>query len=84
MSPQDHEAQDEFFIFVDGEKWPAPSQTMTPNDIIKNAAQLDPATHYLIRTNRSPQEFKDSGDTPISLRKADRYEVVSSGSTPVS
>ena len=79
----DH-GQDALFIFVDGEKWDPPSETMTPNDIITLAAKLDAATHYLIRTNRGREEFKDNGATPIALRKADRYEVVSSGSTPVS
>ena len=76
--------EDKLFIFVDGEKWDPPSETMTPNDIITQAAELDASTHYLVRTNRGREEYKDSGSTPITLKKADRYEVVSSGATTVS
>lgn len=84
MSAERSEGHDEFFIFVDGEKWNPPSETMTPNDIIIEGAQLDAETHYLIRTNRGREEFKDKGTIAIALHKADRYEVVSLGSTPVS
>lgn len=72
------------FIFVDGEKYVPPSQVMTPNDIIAKAAELDPANHYLLLTNRGKESFKDKGDVPITLEKGDRYQIVSVGPTPVS
>lgn len=73
-----------FFVFVDGEKHIPSARTLTPNQLIDEATDLDPATHYLLRTNRGKESFKDKGDIPIQLEKADRYQVVSIGPTPVS
>lgn len=86
MDNQDQTAKksDEFFIFVDGEKWNPPGHTMTPNDIIGQATTLDVATHYLVRTNRGREDYKDKGGTAIELKKADRYQTVSLGPTPLS
>jgi hypothetical protein len=74
-----------FFVFVDGEKCVPSSQTMTPNELIAEATpDLDPNTHYLLRTNRGQESFKDKGGVPITLEKGDRFQVVSVGPTPVS
>jgi len=73
-----------FFIFVDAEKFVPTATAMTPNQIIDDATELDPASHYLLRTNRGLESFKDKGDVPITLEKADRFQVVSVGPTPVS
>ena len=74
-----------FFVFVDGEKHTPSSETMTPNQLIAEATpELDSSSHYLLRTNRGKESFKDKGDVPIKLEKADRFQVVSVGPTPVS
>jgi hypothetical protein len=74
----------EFFIFVDGEKFDPPSHEMTASDIITKATGLDPTHHYLLRTNRGEESYKDRGAETITLQKADRFQVVFTGSTPVS
>lgn len=86
MPNQDKKPDDEdkLFIFLDGEKWDPPSDTMTPNDIIGQATTLEVASHYLVRTNRGREDYKDRGDVQIQLKKADRYQVVSLGATPLS
>lgn len=73
-----------FFIFVDGEKFDPPEQEMVANDIVRQATGLDPVNHYLLRTNRGDESYKDRGTETIALQKADRYQVVFTGSTPVS
>lgn len=74
-----------FFIFVDGEKWEPPAREMAPNDIIAQASPLDPSTHYLRkRHGRDETSYKDIGGTRIVLEKADRFEIISVGATPVS
>lgn len=74
-----------FFVFVDGEKLVPSSHTMTPNQLIAEATpDLDPNTHYLLRTNRGKESYKDKGDIPVTLEKGDRFQVVSVGPTPVS
>ena len=86
MTNQDKKPDDndEFFIFIDGEKWNTSSEMMTPNDIIGQATTLDVASHYLVRTNRGREDYKDKGDIPIQLKKADRFQAVSLGATPLS
>jgi hypothetical protein len=74
----------EFFVFVDGEKFEPPVHEMTANEIITEATGLDPASHYLLRTNRGEESYKDRGTETIALQKADRFQVVFTGSTPVS
>lgn len=83
-APDKGNKDDEFFIFVDGEKWNPTGHTMTPNDIISQATPLDAATHYLVRTNRGREDYKDKGSVSIELKKADRYQVISLGPTPLS
>ena len=83
-APETGNKDKEFFIFVDGEKFDPPSHVMTADDIITKATGLDPANHYLLRTNRGEESYKDRGAEPISLEKADRFQVVFTGSTPVS
>lgn len=73
------------FIFVDGEKFSPPSPTMTPHQIIDQATDLDPTTHYLLKTKGNDQtSYEGKGETPIALEKADKFQVVSTGPTTVS
>jgi hypothetical protein len=72
-------------IIVDGEPFEAPSRIMTPNEIIRQAAQKDPANFYLMQiTPDGPVNYKDKGDEPIRLRRGMRFQVIAIGPTPVS
>lgn len=73
-------------IYVDGEPYDPPSREMTPNQIIDKAAEKDPATNYLvqIRPHGAPISYKDQGEIPIRLHNDERFQVISTGPTPVS
>ncbi len=72
-------------IFVDGEPYSAPQPRMTPNEIIRKAAEKDPATHYLVQiTQDGRTSYQGEGDVPIKLRRGMKFQVISTGPTPVS
>lgn len=74
-----------FFVFVDGEKFFPQAAELTPSQIIADGAHLDPATHYLIKRKGHEQtSYQNDPNSPIHLEKADRFEVISTGATPVS
>lgn len=74
-----------FFIFVDGEKYEPSARVMTPNDIIVNATGLDPAAHYLVKIKGNDKtSYRDNGNEPIELGKAEKFQVLSTGPTTVS
>ena len=78
-------ARGPLIIFVDGEPFEAPSRKMTPNEIIRLAAQKDPAGFYLVRITRDGRiSYEGKGDEPIKLRKGMKFQVISVGPTPVS
>jgi hypothetical protein len=72
-------------FFVDGEEYLTRHAETTPNMIIKDFAGLDPATHYLVKISRDGQKsYKDDGDKPIRIHEDERFQVISTGPTPVS
>lgn len=72
-------------IFVDGEEYEAPRRKMTPNEIITEAAGKDPASHYLVQITKEGRiSYEGKGNEPIKLKKGMRFQVISTGPTPVS
>lgn len=72
-------------IKVDGEPFVAPSRHMTPNEIIVQATGKDPATHHLVQITKHERiSYQGKGNDPIRLREGMRFQVVSTGPTPVS
>jgi hypothetical protein len=73
-------------IFVDGEPYQPPRRRLTPNEIISEATDSNPAETYLVRVkpNGGQVSYKDEGDKPIRLRDQMNFIVVSVGPTPVS
>lgn len=72
-------------IEVDGEPYQPLRRVMTPNEIIVEAANKDPATHYLVRITKGGRiSYEGKGDDPIRLRDGMRFQIISTGPTPVS
>ncbi len=75
----------EIHFTVDGEPYESTQRELTPNEIIKRFAQKDPATHYLVQIEGHHQEsYKDKGDVPIKMHDGMKFQVISTGPTPVS
>jgi hypothetical protein len=72
-------------IFVDGEEYSPPRREMTPNEIIRLAAEKDSVTNYLSQiTSQGQVSYQGKGDTPIKLHNHERFQVIATGPTPVS
>jgi hypothetical protein len=72
---------------VDGEPYETTERELTPNEILKRFAGKDPSTHYLVQIQgqgHHPISFQDKGDEPIKLHNEMKFQVVSTGPTPVS
>lgn len=78
-------AKEHLTIIVDGEPYQASSRSMTPNQIIIQAANKDPATHHLVQITKDGKiSYEGKGNDPIRLREGMRFQVISTGPTPVS
>lgn len=73
-------------VTVDGEPYHPPRRRMTPNEIIADATENDPAQYYLVRIRQHEERisYKDKGDIPIRLRDRMVFATISTGPTPVS
>ena len=73
------------YFFVDGEPHETREKELTPNQIIKRFAGKDPATHYLVQIHgHDPISYKGKGDEPIKIHEGTKFQVISTGPTPVS
>ena len=53
---------------------------MTPNEIIKGAANKDPGNHYLVQiTKHERVSYQGKGNEPIRLKKGEKFQVVCTG-----
>ena len=82
--PEDHGHVIHFT--VDGEPCETKEKELTPNQIIKRFAGKDPATHYLMQIvhGHEPISYQGKGEDPIRLREGMKFQVMSTGPTPVS
>jgi hypothetical protein len=69
---------------VDGEEFETKQREWTPNQIIKDFGERDPATNYLVEIEgHSKKSFEGKGTVPIELHDCERFQIVSTGPTPV-
>lgn len=70
---------------VDGEPYDTRALELTANEILKDFAGVDPATHYLLQIHGHHHiSFLGKGDDPIRMEEGMRFQVISTGPTPVS
>ena len=70
---------------VDGEDYETTQREWTPNAIIKEFGGRDPATNYLVRIEGKHKiSYEGKGNTPIHLHDCERFQIISTGPTPVS
>ena len=75
----------EIHFFVDGEPHETNQRQWTPNEIIKEFGEKDPATNYLVRIGGPhPISYQGKGDEPIEIHDGEKFQIVSTGPTPVS
>lgn len=75
----------EIHFFVDGEPFETDRQEWTPNEIIKTFGQKDPATNYLVRLEgHHRHSYQGKGNEPIKIHNGEKFQIVSTGPTPVS
>jgi hypothetical protein len=80
-----HHHHHEIHFYVDGEPFETEQREWTPNAIIRKFGEKDPATNYLVRIEgHHSHSYQGKGDEPIEIHNAERFQIVSTGPTPVS
>jgi hypothetical protein len=74
----------EIHFFVDGEPVETDRREMTPNEIISEFGKKDPATNYLVQIGPPRISYQGKGDESIKLHEGERFQIISTGPTPVS
>jgi hypothetical protein len=70
---------------VDGEPFKTRRYNWTPNEIIKEFGEKDPATNYLVRIeSHHRRSYEGKGNEPIKIHDGEKFQIVSTGPTPVS
>jgi len=81
----DHDHGHEIHFTVDGERYETRRRELTPNEILRKFAAKDPATHYLVQIEGHHRvSYQGKGDEPIKMKNGMRFQVISTGPTPVS
>jgi hypothetical protein len=80
-----HHGQEQIHFFVDGERYTTHQEKWTPSEIIRKFAEKDPSANYLVQIHGHDRvSYEGRGDIPIELRNGMRFQVISTGPTPVS
>lgn len=80
-----HRHDHEIHFFVDGEPHETERSAWTPNAIIRQFGEKDPSTHYLVRIEgHHRHSYEGKGEEPIEIHNGERFQIVSTGPTPVS
>jgi hypothetical protein len=75
----------EIHFFVDGERFDTDRRDWTPNEIIKRFGNKDPSTHYLVRIEgHHRHSYEGKGNEAIKIHDGEKFQIVSTGPTPVS
>ena len=70
---------------VDGEPYTTHAKEITANDLMKDFAGRDPATHYLVQIKGHEKDsYEGRRDVPIRMHEGQRFQVIATGPTPVS
>ena len=81
------EIQHHHFIHftVDGEPYETERREWTPDEIITKFAEKDPSTNYLVQIEGNHKKsFQGEGNNTFELHEGARFQVISTGPTPVS
>jgi len=71
-------------VIVDEEPVSGVPQHTTPSAILQ-LAEIDPASHYLVRVDgRHRESFKDEGGKDITVHEREKFVSVFTGPTPTS
>jgi hypothetical protein len=80
-----HHGHGQIHFHVDGEPYTTHAEELTPNQIIHEFAGKDPATHYLVQIRgHEKTSYEGVGEIPTKLHDGERFQVISTGPTPVS
>lgn len=80
-----HRHDHEIHFFVDGERFETDQREWTPNAIIRKFGEKDSATNYLVRIEgHHSHSYQGKGEEPIEIHNDERFQIVSTGPTPVS
>jgi hypothetical protein len=80
-----HRAQDLTHFRVDGEPFTTQAAELTPDDITKDFAGKDPSTNYLVQIHgHEKTSYEGVGNIPIGIADGMKFQVISTGPTPVS
>lgn len=83
--PADGADRREIHFTVDGEPCETDSRELTPNQIITEFAHKDPSTNYLVQIEGHHRvSYEGKGNQPIIMHDSMRFQVISTGPTPVS
>jgi hypothetical protein len=81
----DHHHDHETHFSVDGEPFESDQHEWTPDAIIIKFGEKDPKTNYLVRIDgHHPHSYQGKGDERIEIHNGERFQIVSTGPTPVS
>jgi hypothetical protein len=70
---------------VDGEPCETERREMTPDEIIREFGGKDPATNYLVQIEGNHKvSYQGKGSEPIKLHNNMKFQIISTGPTPVS
>jgi hypothetical protein len=81
---KDHDK--EIHFTVDGEPFETRHPKQTPNYIIDEYSDRDPATNYLVKIKGHGKDvsYKDKGEVPIIIEDCDAFQIISIGPATVS
>jgi hypothetical protein len=75
----------EILFTVDGEPYETEKREMTPDEIIREYGGKDPADNYLVQIEGNHKiSYQDKGSEPIKLHNGMKFQIISTGPTPVS
>ena len=70
---------------VDGEPCETERREVTPDEIIREFGAKDPATNYLVQIKGNHKvSYQGKGSEPIKLHNNMKFQIISTGPTPVS
>jgi len=83
IPPHPHEKDIHFT--VDGEPEKIEYPKLSANNIISEYGKKDPSTHYLVQIkHREKISYKDKGGDLVTIQEHSRFQIISTGPTPVS
>lgn len=76
----------EVHFFVDGEPFETCDPKTTPNNIICEYGNRDPAQNYLVQIKGHGKDisYQGKGNVPIEIHEGERFQTISVGPAPVS